>query len=340
MALFKKQRLGIDLGSVNTVIAIAERGVALRQPSLVAIDQETGKVKAFGQEAAELVDRTSDRYRIAHPIQGGVIQDLELTQQMLAYFIKQVVKWSFQSPEVVTSVPSNITKVERQAVVDILKEVGITRAMITEAPIAAAIGTKLAIKEPRGRMIVDLGGGVTDIASISYGEVVASQTLAAGGLLMNEAIEAQIRHHYAIQIGDPLAETLKTQLASAAYDPQVDDQELVITGRHVVTHLPSEQVVPARIVSRAIEEQIQSIIRAIQQVFELTPPELIVDISETGIILTGGGALLKRLPERIQQETGILAHVAPQPMEVVAVGASRLFRDLRHRSQAVEQQRR
>ena len=285
MALFGKQRLGIDLGTANTIIYIENKGIALREPSIIAINSETKEVVAYGKEAAALVGRTSDKYETIHPIQDGVIADFSLTKQLLAFFIKKALHRSLSKPEVVISVPSNISKVERRAVVDALKDLGIGRAMIIDESFSAAVGANLPIYEPRGHLLVDIGAGTTNIALISYGEVVKSLTSRAAGNAMNQAIK-----------------------------------ELT-----------------AAVVAQGLDEVIRQIATGIRQVLEVTPPELAADISENGIVLTGGAALLKRLPERLHDSVGVPVHLSQQPIDAVAIGAGKMLKTMT--DQAKEKER-
>ena len=329
MALFGKQRLGIDLGTANTIIYIENKGIALREPSIIAINSETKEVVAYGKEAAALVGRTSDKYETIHPIQDGVIADFSLTKQLLAFFIKKALHRSLSKPEVVISVPSNISKVERRAVVDALKDLGIGRAMIIDESFSAAVGANLPIYEPRGHLLVDIGAGTTNIALISYGEVVKSLTSRAAGNAMNQAIKELVRTHYHLVIGDQAAEDLKLSIGNAAYADYDKEDTLVVKGRNSGTGLP--------VVAQGLDEVIRQIATGIRQVLEVTPPELAADISENGIVLTGGAALLKRLPERLHDSVGVPVHLSQQPIDSVAIGAGKMLKTMT--DQAKEKER-
>lgn len=337
MALFGKQRLGIDLGTANTIIYIENKGIALREPSIIAINSETKEVVAYGKEAAALVGRTSDKYETIHPIQDGVIADFSLTKQLLAFFIKKALHRSLSKPEVVISVPSNISKVERRAVVDALKDLGIGRAMIIDESFSAAVGANLPIYEPRGHLLVDIGAGTTNIALISYGEVVKSLTSRAAGNAMNQAIKELVRTHYHLVIGDQAAEDLKLSIGNAAYADYDKEDTLVVKGRNSGTGLPDSKEVTAAVVAQGLDEVIHQIATGIRQVLEVTPPELAADISENGIVLTGGAALLKRLPERLHDSVGVPVHLSQQPIDAVAIGAGKMLKTMT--DQAKEKER-
>lgn len=340
MNIFGKQRLGIDLGSANTIIYIANKGIALREPSIVALDKNTQEIVAFGKEASKLVGRTSDNYETIYPIRNGVIANFTLTKQMLAHFINQALNRSFGKPEVVICAPSKISKVERKAIIDAIRDLGINRAMIIEEPFAAAVGADLEIEEARGKMVVDIGGGTTDIATISYGEIIQSLTLTAAGSSMNEAIQAHVRQAYQLIIGDYTAETLKIVIGNADYAKEDLSDKLMVKGRSITMGVPGEANVESEVIAHAIDEIINQIINAIKQVLEQTPPELSADIMETGIVLTGGGALLKRLPERLEREIGLPVRLADKPIDAVAIGAGLLLNEMNRRSEIIEKKSR
>jgi rod shape-determining protein MreB len=325
---WNKQRLGIDLGTANTIIYIEKKGIALREPSIVAKQIDTGEIVAFGKEAEQLVGRTSDKYEIIRPMRDGVIANFELTKQMLSHYIKQAVHRSISRPEVVICVPSNISKVERRAMIDAIKDLGISRAMIIEEPFAAALGADLSISEPRGKMVVDIGGGTTDVATISYGEVVDDITTRAGGNRMNEAIQAFVRENYQLAIGYGEAEALKIEIGNAKFTEYDKNDKMVVKGRNIATGVPDERIIYAKVVSEALDEVISMIVTSIKQVLEVTKPELSVDIMESGIVLSGGGALLKRLPERLYDEIGIPVHLSKIPLDSVAIGAGKMLKEL------------
>ena len=326
MALFGSQRLGIDLGTANTIIYIENKGIALREPSIVAVNAETQAVIAFGKEAATLAGRTSDTYTTIYPIQDGVIADFALTKQMLAYFIKKALRRSFSKPEVVICVPTDISKVERRAVVDALKDLGIGRAMLVDEPFAAATGAGLVVYEPKGQMVIDVGAGTTDIATISYGEIVCGTSSRMAGNAMNQAIKDMVRERYKMIIGHDEAEEIKLKLGNAAYTEHDAEDEMKVRGQNAVTGLPDAKQVEAKYVAEALETVIKAISQAIRKVLEQTPPELAADISDNGIVLTGGGAMLRRLAERLSHEVGVVVHETQQPYDCVAIGAGKLLK--------------
>ncbi|XJS09904.1 rod shape-determining protein [Aerococcaceae bacterium WGS1372] len=335
---WSKQRLGIDLGTANTIIYIEKKGIALREPSIVARKIATGEVVAFGKEAQSLVGRTSDSYEIIRPMRDGVIANFDITKQMLSHYIKQAVHRSISRPEVVICVPSNISKVERRAVIDAIKDLGISRAMIIEEPFASALGADLSIFEPKGKMVVDIGGGTTDVATISYGEIVDDLTSRAGGNRMNEAIQAFVREHYQLAIGYKDAEELKIQIGNAKFTEYDKDDKMLVKGRNIATGVPDERVIYAKVISQALDEVIAMIVSSVKQLLEITKPELSADIMETGIVLSGGGALLKRLPERLYDEIGIPVHLAKTPLDSVAIGAGKMLKEMNRQSREHERQ--
>lgn len=326
--LWRKQRLGVDLGTANTIIYIENKGIALREPSIVAVDIETQEVVAFGKEAELLAGRTSEKYETIRPMQSGVIANFQLTKQMLSHFIKQAVHRSIVRPELVICVPSNITKLERRAVIDAIKELGINRAMIIDEPFAAAMGANLDISQAKGRMVVDIGGGTTDVASISYGEIVNDYTSPSAGNEMNEAIQSMVREQYQLAISFSASENLKISIGSAKYSEEDKADTLVVRGRNIASGLPDEKAISAKDVAQALDRVILNIVNAIRQVLEVTKPELSADIMETGIILTGGSSLLKRLPERLHDEITIPVHLANTPMDCVALGAGKMLKEM------------
>ncbi|MBD3948693.1 rod shape-determining protein [Tuanshanicoccus lijuaniae] len=340
MALFGKQRIGIDLGTANTLIYIENKGIALREPSIVARKKDTKEVVAFGREAEQLVGRTSENFEMIRPLRDGVIADFSLTKLMLANFIKQAIHRTVSKPDVVICVPSNISKVERRAVIDAVKDLGIRKAMIVDEPYAAAIGAGLNIYEPRGKMIVDIGSGTTDIAVISYGEIVKGKAIVYAGHKMNELIMDCVREDYQLAIGYQVADEIKMKIGNALYTTHDEQDKLLIKGRNIATGMPDEKVVRAHRVAQALDEVIQPIMTAIKQVFEETPPELAVDVLDFGIILTGGGSLLKRLAERMQKELNIPVHLVDKPLDSVVVGAGKLLKEMERQSQQVERQAR
>lgn len=328
MAFFTKQGLGIDLGSSNTVIYLDKKGIALREPSIVAKNLKSGEIEAYGKSADDLLGRTSDSYELISPIRNGVIHHFTLTKQFLAYLMKKVSLGGFGQPDVVICAPSNISKVERRALINAVKELGVHRAMIVDEPFAAAVGAGLDIYQPLGRMIIDIGGGTTDIATLSYGEVIANTTLAYAGDQMDEVIMSYVRSAYNMVIGKKTAEQLKQGLGNANFLAEEVENTQRVTGQDLATGVPMEREIGEAFIAHALDEVIQEMIEGVRTVLAMTPPELAADILSEGIYLSGGGALIKRLPERITKETGIPARLVDNPLDVVAIGAGRLITEM------------
>lgn len=336
MFFWGKERIGIDLGTSNTRIYIDNKGIALKEPSILALNKETNEVVAVGKEAEQLVGRTSDKYDIVRPIRESVAINFKLTKHLLAYFIKKALRRSASKAEVVIAVPSSLSQIERRALHDILKELGIHRAMMVPTPFVAALGANLAIDVPYGRLIVDIGGGSTDIATISFGEIVERMTLQVSGDLMNQAIIDHVREQYHLAIGYKAAETLKMSLGNAKYTPHDAVDTLLVQGRNTKTGVPDEKLIHAKVIAEALDNSIIQIAVAIKQLLNRTQPEIATDIMDSGIILTGGIALLKRLPERLYDEIGIPVHIANNPMDAVAIGTGKLFNEMSAKSRIVE----
>lgn len=328
MALFGKQRLGIDFGSLNTIIYVQDKGIALRESSLVAVKRNTKDIIAYGKDAQALIGRTSDVYEFIYPVKDGVIADFTLAKQLLAYFIRKALHRGLSRPDLVVCVPSRISKVERRAMVDAVKAIGIGNVMLVEAPLAGALGTNLPIYEPNGQMVIDIGAGTTDIAIISYGEILKSAQSTIAGRAFNRMIIDCIRETYQLSIAEEVAETLKVKIGNANYTEADVNDCLEVTGQHVLTHLPVKQVIGAKVIAQAIDEAILHIKTAIRHLLSQTPPELVADISRNGIYLMGGGSLVRRLPERLEQELGVKVQLIDQPYDAVAIGAGKLLKEL------------
>ncbi|MBL3593136.1 MAG: rod shape-determining protein [Synergistaceae bacterium] len=320
--------IGIDLGTATVLIYIKGKSVVMREPSVVAVDQNTGKVLAVGSEAKRMLGRTPGHVVAVRPLRDGVIADYTITEVMLHYFLKKVtsgVGRLFRN-RVMICVPSGATDVERRAVLEAAIEVGAKEAYLIEEPMAAGIGANLDVAEPRGNMVVDIGGGTTDIAVISLGGIVVSESLRVGGDRFDEAITRYVRKQFNLAIGEQTAEDLKIQIGTCF--PRDEERSLAIRGRDLVHGLPRQIEITSVAVSQAIEETVQQIIEGIRKVLELTPPELAADIIDRGIVLTGGGALLKGLPELIMEETDISCYIADHPMECVAFGTGKALEEL------------
>ena len=317
--------IGIDLGTANVLVYVRGKGIVLREPSVVAKDVRTNKTLAVGEEARQMLGRTPSNIQAIRPLRDGVIADFEVTEAMLHYFIKKVTRdrsffeMLFQpKPSVVICVPAEITSVEERAVRDAAKLAGARSVDIIEEPMAAAIGAGLPIDEPSGNMVVDIGGGTTDVAVISLGGIVVSQSLRVAGNKLDEAITRHIRRVYNLMIGERTAEEIKITVGSAYRLEQEIMME--IRGRDLINGMPKTVKITSEEVREALAEPLQSIIEAVKSVLEKTPPELAADIIDRGIILTGGGALLRGFDTLLGEITGIPVIVADDPLSCVAIG--------------------
>jgi rod shape-determining protein MreB len=317
--------IGIDLGTANVLVYVRGRGIVLREPSVVAKDIRTNKTLAVGEEARQMLGRTPSNIQAIRPLRDGVIADFEVTEIMLNYFIKKVTKsrsfWDsilHPKPSVVICVPAEITSVEERAVRDAAKLAGARSVEIIEEPMAAAIGAGLPIDGPTGNMVVDIGGGTTDVAVISLGGIVVSQSLRVAGNKLDESLIRHIRRVYNLMIGERTAEEIKIRIGSAYRL----DQEIVmeIRGRDLINGLPKTVKITSEEVRESLSEPLQSIVEAVKAVLEKTPPELAADIIDRGIILTGGGALLRGLDTLLGEVTGIPVIIADDPLSCVAIG--------------------
>ena len=320
--------IGIDLGTATVLIYERKHGVVLREPSVVAVDQDTGNILAVGYEAKNMVGRTPGSIVSVRPLRDGVIANYSMTEAMLQHFMRRVTKgWQrFFRNRVMICVPSGATDVERRAVLEAALEVGASEAYLIEEPMAAAIGASLNVEEARGKMLVDIGGGTTDIAVISLGGVVVSKSLRLGGDKFDEGIMRYLRRQYNLAIGEQTAENLKIMIGTCV--PLEEDQRMVIKGRDLVQGLPRQVEVTSSAVNMAIGEMVQTLVDGVRHVLELTPPELSADIIDRGIVLTGGGSLLRGLPELVAQQTGINCFTAENPMESVALGTGRALAEI------------
>ncbi|MDR2180514.1 MAG: rod shape-determining protein [Synergistaceae bacterium] len=320
--------IGIDLGTATILIFEKKRGVVLREPSVVAVDLDTGNILAVGYEAKNMVGRTPGSIVSVRPLRDGVIADYSMTEAMLQHFMRRVTKgWDrFFKNRAMICVPSGATDVERRAVLEAALEVGAKEAYLIEEPMAAAIGANLNVEEARGKMLVDIGGGTTDIAVISLGGVVVSKSLRIGGDKFDEGIMRYLRRQYNLAIGEQTAENLKIMIGTCI--PLEEDLRMVIKGRDLVQGLPRQIEVSSSAVNMAIGEMVQTLVDGVRNVLELTPPELSADIIDRGIVLTGGGSLLKGLTELITQQTGINCFIAENPMECVALGTGKALAEI------------
>ena len=324
---FLSNNIGIDLGTANTAVYMQGKGIVMYEPSIVAIDVKTRKVLAVGKEAKEMVGKTPENIQAIRPLRDGVITDFEITQVMLSYFIKRALGNTLfkPKPRVVIGVPTGITPVEKRAVIDAAKSAGAREVYLIAEPMAAAIGADLPVDEPIGNMVVDIGGGTTEIAVISLAGIVVSNSLRIAGDEMNEAIIQYIKRQFHILIGEQTAEKIKIELGSAVMEDE--ERSMDIRGRDM-TGLPKTIKITNHHITEALEDTINSIINAIRVTLERTPPELAADIADRGIVLAGGGALLKNMDRRIQLETGIRAFYCEEPLIAVARGVGKVLENL------------
>ena len=325
MGLFGKSRdMGIDLGTANTLVYIEGKGIVLREPSVVAINKNTGKVLAVGNEAKKMIGRTPGNIVAIRPMKDGVIADFDVTEKMLKHFIEKVgAKNSFKSPRIVVCFPSGVTEVEKRAIYEATKNAGAREAYLMEEPMAAAIGAGLPVNEPTGSMVVDIGGGTTEVAIISLGGIVTSMSLRVAGDELDQAIIAYIKKQYNLMIGERTAENVKIELGSAFEIEGEEPKVMQIRGRDLITGLPKVVEIGEVEVRDALREPVYAIIDSIKTTLEKTPPELAADIMDKGIMLTGGGALLKGLDKLIGHETHMPVNIAEIPLDCVAVGAGK-----------------
>lgn len=318
MSIFKK-KLGIDLGTANTLVFVPGKGVVLNEPSVVAISEEGKRVLAVGLEAKEMIGKTPDSIIAYRPMKDGVIADYKVTEAMLRYFINKALgKWVIAKPEVMVSVPAGITSTERRAVVEAAIKAGAKNAYVVKEPILAAIGAGIPIHEPKGRMIVDIGGGTTDVAVISLGGIVASTSVKCAGNKIDQAIIDHVKKTYNLAIGDKTAEDIKIHVGSAL--PLNEELSMSIKGRDYVTGLPRSVTITTNEMVKAVERELRLIVKAIKDVFQETPPELASDIIDNGIIMSGGSSLLRNLPLLIERKTGVKATLADDALYCVAKG--------------------
>src|SRR5881398_3674101 len=318
--------MAVDLGTANTLVYVRGRGIVLNEPSVVAINTANQAILAVGAEAKRMIGRTPSHIRAIRPLKDGVIADFDVTEKMLRYFIQKVHRRRFLAkPRVVVCVPSGITGVEQRAVEEATISAGARRAFIIEEPMAAAIGANLPIHEPAGNMIVDIGGGTTEVAVISLGGVVTSTSLRVGGDELDEAIIQHVKKEYSLLLGERTAEAIKHAIASVYPAPE----ELVaeIKGRDLVSGLPKTITITAEEIRRAIEEPVNAIIDAIKTTLDRTPPELAADIMDRGIVLTGGGALLRGLDKRLRHETGMPVRISDTPLQAVVLGSGKCLEE-------------
>jgi rod shape-determining protein MreB and related proteins len=311
--------MGIDLGTANTLVYVQGRGILLQEPTVVAIEKETNTIFAVGNEAKQMVGRTPGNIVAVRPMKDGVIADFDVTEKMLRYFINKAAKnVGILAPRVIIGVPSGVTEVEKRAVMDAGLQAGAREVFLIEEPMAAAIGAGLAVEEPTGNLIVDIGGGTTEVAVISLGGIVSSRSLRIAGDEMNEAIAQYIKRHYNLMIGERTSEEIKKEIGSAY--PDGKERSMDVRGRDLLTGLPKTIAITAHEVQEALAEPISGIVEAVKMTLERTPPELAADILDKGIVLAGGGSLLKGIDRLLNEETGMSVQRAEDPLTCVARG--------------------
>lgn len=326
MSLFRK-KLGIDLGTANTLVYVPGKGIVLCEPSVVAVSEQDNKILAVGNDAKDMIGKTPDSIIAYRPMRDGVIADYRVTEAMLRYYINKALgKWSFVRPDILISVPAGITSTERRAVIEAALKAGAKNAYVAKEPILAAIGAGIPIYESRGHMVVDIGGGTTDVAVISLGGIVASTSVKCAGNKLDTAITDFIKKSFNLAIGDRTAEQIKIRVASAL--PVDDEITMLIKGRDYVTGLPRTAQVTTNEICRAIDKELRMMVKAIKDVLQETPPELASDIIDHGIIMTGGTSQLRSLPELVYRRTGVKARLADDPMLCVAKGTGEALEHL------------
>jgi rod shape-determining protein MreB len=319
--MFERQ-IGIDLGTVNVLVYVSGRGIVLREPSVVAISIRDNKIVSVGQEAREMIGRSPESIEVARPMREGVIADYVVTEAMLRYFIRKVIgRNPLLKPRVMISVPRGVTSVESRAVHDAAMQAGAKEAYLIPEPLASAYGAGLPIGTPTGNMVVDIGGGTTEAAVISMNDIVVWSSVRVGGIRTDEAIISYVRKKYNLIIGEQTAEEIKIQIGSAL--PQAEELTLEVRGRDQVAGLPKTITLTSGEITEAIAEPMASIISVVKQTLEKTPPELAADIIDRGMVLSGGGALLRNLDKLLTKETNVPCFVAEHPMACVAIGAGR-----------------
>ena len=321
-----RRGLTVDLGTANTLVYLQGHGVVLDEPSVVAIDVRDGRPLAVGLEAKQMIGRAPPHILVVRPLRDGVIANFEICEKMLAYFIRRVHPGRLSKPDMVICVPSGVTGVEKRAVMDAAEAAGARQAWIIEEPMAAAIGAGLPVHEPTGNMVVDIGGGTTEVAVISMGGIVTSQSVRVAGDELDEAIIQYIKKEYSLALGERTAEEIKIALGSAW--PLQDEVSAEIGGRDLITGLPKTIVTNTEEIQEAIEEPVAAIVGAVKVTLDKTPPELAADIMEQGIVLTGGGALLHGLDARLAAETGMPVVIAANPLQCVVFGAGQCLEHL------------
>lgn len=324
---FLARDIGIDLGTANTLVHVKGKGIVIREPSVVAINKNTRTILAVGDDAKSMIGRTPGDIVAIRPMKDGVIADYDITQSMLKHFIKRAINSGIMSkPRVVICVPSGVTEVEKRAVEEATLQAGAKEAYLIEEPMAAAIGSNLPVEEPTGSMIVDVGGGTSEVAVISLGGIVTSKSLRIAGDEFDEAIVHFVKKEYSLMIGERSAEMIKVKVGNAY--PKPKEEFIEVRGRDLITGLPKNITVSSGEINEALKEPINSIVDSIKFTLEKTPPELASDIMDKGIMLAGGGALLSGLDKLIREETGMPVTIAENPLDCVAAGAGKVLDEI------------
>lgn len=322
-SLFRKRRIGIDLGTANTNVYVENKGIVIGEPSVIAIEKASGDVIAVGKDAQNMIGRTPGSIVATRPMKNGVIADFDTTTGMLKYFIDKVSSRFGSKPLVVICVPGGGTEVEKRAVVDAVLMAGASEAFLIEEPFAAAIGADLPVNEPTGSMVVDIGGGTTDVATISLGGIVSGRMIRSAGDAMDEAITSHIRSKFNLLIGERTAEFVKKELGAASIEAAEELESTEIRGRDLMTGLPKTIAINPMDIYDAIQEVVEDIIQIVKETLEETPPEISADVIDRGIVLTGGGALLNGLAEAISDAVDVPVFVANDPLNCVALGTGK-----------------
>ncbi|MBR0156654.1 MAG: rod shape-determining protein MreB [Clostridia bacterium] len=324
MGLFEYNDVGIDLGTSSVLVYVKNKGIVLREPSVVAVEKVTGRIYAVGEEARRMLGRTPGKIIAIRPLKDGVISNFDITERLLRHFLKQVVgKKLFFKPRVVVCVPSGVTEVEKRSVIEATEEAGARHTYLIEEPIAAAIGAGIDINQPRGNMVVDIGAGTTDIAVISLGGSVLSESIKIAGDKFDEAIVRYMRKKHNLLIGERTAEEMKIRIGSAY--PRKEQIYIDVKGRNMISGLPQQLTIGSNEMIDALEEPLQQILETVRLLFESTPPELASDIAENGICLTGGGALLYGMDKLVAEHTKVPCYVAEDPISCVAIGTGKVL---------------
>ena len=327
MGFLEFNDVGIDLGTSSVLVYVSNKGIVLREPSVVAVEKITGRIMAIGEEARRMLGRTPGNIIAIRPLRDGVISNFDITQRLLQHFLKKVVGTRILfKPKVVVCVPSGVTQVEKRSVIDATESAGARYAYLIDEPIAAAIGAGIDISQPRGNMVLDIGGGTTDVAVISLRDAVLSESIKIAGDKFNDSIVRYMRKKHNLLIGERTAEEMKIRIGSAY--PRKDQLFIDVRGRNLISGLPQAIVVGSNEMIDALEEPLQSILESVRSIFEKTPPELASDIAENGICLTGGGALLYGMDKFIAEHTKVPCYVAEDPISCVAIGTGKVLENL------------